>query len=173
MACAASRAQNKHAVFRLPGGRKGYNDGADVAHEVIPQLAQWGAAAVTLHGRTRQQRYSRQADWSYIQRCGAVAQGAGLPLVGNGDIMSYQDWAGHMAGGAVTTCMIGRGALIKPWIFTGAWALGWCRLMRVACCRPLAVWMVASPMVMASPRTTPPLRNPRAAALGHQRRRAL
>lgn len=101
------------------GRSKGYNDGADVAHELIPQIAQWGAAAITLHGRTRQQRYSRQADWDYIERCAGVAAGVGLPLVGNGDIMSYQDWAQHMAGGDVTTCMLGRGALIKPWIFTG------------------------------------------------------
>lgn len=108
----------------LPHRSKGYHDGADVAHELIPQVASWGAAAVTLHGRTRQQRYSRQADWDYIQRCGRVAAGAGLPFVGNGDIMSPSEWGAHMAGGAVTTCMIGRGALIKPWIFTGAGRAG-------------------------------------------------
>ena len=103
----------------LPPRRKGYHDGADVAHELIPAIASWGAAAITLHGRTRQQRYSRQADWPYIEACAKVAAGAGLPFVGNGDIMSYDDWAAHMACSNVTTCMIGRGALIKPWIFTG------------------------------------------------------
>ena len=36
--------------------RKGYTDGADIAHELLPRLAEWGAAAATLHGRTRQQR---------------------------------------------------------------------------------------------------------------------
>ena len=99
---------------------KGYNDGADIAHELIPQIAEWGAAAVTLHGRTRQQRYSRAADWDYIQQCARAAGAAGLPLVGNGDVMSYQDWEAHMGvGSGVATCMIGRGALIKPWVFTG------------------------------------------------------
>jgi tRNA-dihydrouridine synthase 3 len=98
---------------------KGYNDGADVAHELIPRIAEWGAAAVTLHGRTRQQRYSRVADWEYIGRCGAAAAAAGIPLVGNGDILAPSDWEAHMATGAVATCMIGRGALMKPWIFTG------------------------------------------------------
>ncbi|GBF87291.1 tRNA-dihydrouridine synthase [Raphidocelis subcapitata] len=98
--------------------RKGYNDGADIAHEMIPRIAEWGAAAVTLHGRTRQQRYSREADWEYIERCGAAAAAAGIPLVGNGDILAPPDWDTHMASGAVATCMIGRGALIKPWIFT-------------------------------------------------------
>ena len=68
---------------------------------------------MTLHGRTRQQRYSRQADWAYIQRCAEVAAVVGLPLVGNGDIMGHAEWQEHLAGGAVATCMIGRGALIK------------------------------------------------------------
>ncbi len=95
-----------------------------MAHDLIPQIASWGAAAVTLHGRTRQQRYSRQADWDYIRECGRVAAGAGVPLVGNGDVMSYQDWVQHMETDGVTTCMIARGALIKPWIFTGE-AAGW------------------------------------------------
>lgn len=119
---------------------KGYNDGADCAHQLIPRIAEWGASAVTLHGRTRQQRYSREADWAYIGRCAGVAAAAGLPLVGNGDVLSYDDWRTHMEGGGgggggcddggdggdgggggrVTTCMVGRGALIKPWVFTGA-----------------------------------------------------
>lgn len=38
---------------------QGYHDGQDMAHTLIPQAAGWGAAAVTLHGRTREQRYSR------------------------------------------------------------------------------------------------------------------
>jgi len=46
---------------------KGYYDNADVAHDIIPQMPLWGAAAVTLHGRSRQQRYSRAADWDYIR----------------------------------------------------------------------------------------------------------
>jgi tRNA-dihydrouridine synthase len=47
--------------------RKGYYDNTDIAHTIIPQMPSWGAAAVTLHGRSRQQRYSRAADWEYIQ----------------------------------------------------------------------------------------------------------
>ena len=39
--------------------RKGYHEKQDIAHELIPQVAEWGASAVTLHGRTREQRYSR------------------------------------------------------------------------------------------------------------------
>ncbi len=36
--------------------RKGYSDGADIAHELLPRVAEWGAVAATVHGRTRQQR---------------------------------------------------------------------------------------------------------------------
>lgn len=39
--------------------RKGFFDNQDVAHTLVPKVAQWGAAAVTLHGRSRAQRYSR------------------------------------------------------------------------------------------------------------------
>lgn len=46
---------------------KGYYDNADIAHNIIPHMRDWGAAAVTLHGRSRQQRYSRAADWEYIR----------------------------------------------------------------------------------------------------------
>lgn len=47
--------------------RKGYYDDTDIAHTLIPQMRDWGAAACTLHGRSRQQRYSRAADWEYIE----------------------------------------------------------------------------------------------------------
>ncbi|EFJ47002.1 hypothetical protein VOLCADRAFT_105302 [Volvox carteri f. nagariensis] len=106
--------------------RKGFNDGEDVAHTFLPKAAGWGAAAVTLHGRTRQQRYSKLADWDYIQRCAAPCSEAGLQLIGNGDVFSYLDWNRQMdrretegeGGGSLASIMIGRGALIKPWIFT-------------------------------------------------------
>ena len=38
---------------------QGYHDGQDIAHTLVPQAAGWGAAAITLHGRTREQRYSK------------------------------------------------------------------------------------------------------------------
>ncbi|GIL80688.1 hypothetical protein Vretimale_9270 [Volvox reticuliferus] len=100
--------------------RKGYNDGEDVAHTFLHKAGEWGAAAVTLHGRTRQQRYSKLADWEYIHRCGESCAAAGLQLIGNGDVFSYLDWNQHMndTGGHLASLMIGRGALIKPWIFT-------------------------------------------------------
>ena len=102
--------------------RMGYEDDPAkyVAHEVLARARGWGAAAATLHGRTRQQRYSRDADWEYIERCARVAarDGDGLPLVGNGDVFGWADYARRMRSGHLATCMIGRGALVKPWVFT-------------------------------------------------------
>ena len=102
--------------------RMGYEDDPAryVAHEVLAKARGWGAAAATLHGRTRQQRYSRDADWKYIERCASVAarDGGGLPLIGNGDVFGWRDYERHMRSGNLATCMIGRGALVKPWVFT-------------------------------------------------------
>jgi tRNA-dihydrouridine synthase len=101
-----------------------------VAHTLVPLVRSWGAQALTLHGRTRQQRYSRQADWDYIAQCAAAAPG--LQLVGNGDVFSYRHWNEHMAGGGLASCMVARGALIKPWLFTGERLL----LAATACAPP-------------------------------------
>lgn len=101
-----------------------------------------GVAAITLHGRSRQQRYTRSADWEYIADCASLvnklkaerasvtdtvrepdardlpATNEGLPyFCGNGDILSHVDWNNHMEHGKVDSAMIGRGALVKPWIF--------------------------------------------------------
>jgi tRNA-dihydrouridine synthase 3 len=116
--------------------RMGYYDDKKVARELIPKMPSWGVCAVTLHGRSRQQRYSRTADWKYIGECvsaanalcgdasrGGASSGtrSGFSVIGNGDVYNYREYAEHCesSGGAgVATCMIARGALIKPWLFT-------------------------------------------------------
>lgn len=45
----------------------------DITHTFVDQIRGWGPIALTLHGRTRQQRYSRQADWDYIKQCASVS----------------------------------------------------------------------------------------------------
>ncbi|KAJ7569210.1 hypothetical protein O6H91_01G067100 [Diphasiastrum complanatum] len=99
--------------------RTGYFEGKNCAHSLIPEMHKWGATAVTVHGRTRQQRYSKLADWGYIYNCAAQAP-KDLQVIGNGDIFSFTDWNYHLdnAESKLSTCMIARGALIKPWIFT-------------------------------------------------------
>lgn len=95
--------------------RTGVFDKVQTAHKLIPKLKLWGASCVTLHGRSREQRYTRLADWQYISQCAPLADP--IPFFGNGDVYSYEDAVAHRAAG-LKGLMIGRGALIKPWIFT-------------------------------------------------------
>ncbi|KAM6104841.1 LOW QUALITY PROTEIN: tRNA-dihydrouridine(47) synthase [NAD(P)(+)]-like [Pterocles gutturalis] len=69
--------------------RTGVQEKINVAHKLIPKIRDWGAATVTLHGRSREQRYTRSADWDYIAGCAKIA--SPMPLFGNGDILSYED----------------------------------------------------------------------------------
>ncbi|KPA76116.1 hypothetical protein ABB37_07888 [Leptomonas pyrrhocoris] len=95
--------------------RIGPDEESPTLHRQIPQYSTWGAAAVTVHGRSRKQRYTKFANWDYMEQCAPLTS---LPLVGNGDIMSLEDVLEHRAKQPhVTSHMIGRGALIKPWLF--------------------------------------------------------
>ncbi|NXY20854.1 DUS3L synthase, partial [Atrichornis clamosus] len=99
--------------------RTGVQEKMNVAHKIIPRIREWGASMVTLHGRSREQRYTRSADWEYISECARIA--SPMPLFGNGDILSYED-ANRALQMGVSGIMIARqvpvGALIKPWLFT-------------------------------------------------------
>lgn len=95
--------------------RTGVQERVNLAHRLLPELRDWGAALVTLHGRSREQRYTKLADWGYIAQC--VTAASPMPLFGNGDILSYEDANRAMQTG-VAGVMIARGALLKPWLFT-------------------------------------------------------
>lgn len=80
---------------------------------------------MTLHGRTRQQRYSKLADWAYIKQCATTLRQtvadndmAPIPIFGNGDCFSAQQYYEEKEASGVDGVMVARGALIKPWIFT-------------------------------------------------------
>lgn len=96
--------------------RTGIYKEKNTAHELIPKLKTWGVDLITVHGRTREQRYSKLADWDYIDQCAAAAKP--VPLFGNGDIYSYEDAVLHREKTGVSGLMVARGALYKPWIFT-------------------------------------------------------
>ena len=85
------------------------------AHNLIPKLEKFGADAVTLHARSKQQRYSNEADWNYIGKCAKSIKK--MQFLGNGDVFSHVDYKKHLENNKITSIMIGRGALIKPWIF--------------------------------------------------------
>ncbi|CAN4107437.1 unnamed protein product [Withania somnifera] len=98
--------------------RTAYFEGKNRIDSLIADMGNWDATAVTIHGRSRQQRYSKLADWDYVYQCVRKAPKS-LQVLGNGDVFSYVDWNKHKTEcPELSTCMIARGALIKPWIFT-------------------------------------------------------
>ncbi len=132
--------------------RMGTKDNKPSAHKLVERLVHGGSlasqlgglssgvAAITLHGRSKQQRYTKDANWEYISDCAALikrfneqgddlsdttkeAESSSQPangkvyFIGNGDCYSHVDYNDHLAEAKVDSVMIARGALIKPWIF--------------------------------------------------------
>jgi len=96
--------------------RKGFYHKQSNAKELIDALCSDGVSAIGVHGRSRQQRYRRPADWDYIAECVDVSGGR-VPIIGNGDVFNFNDWYQGMERTKCDTIMVGRGALIKPWLF--------------------------------------------------------
>ncbi|XP_047041602.1 tRNA-dihydrouridine(47) synthase [NAD(P)(+)]-like [Helicoverpa zea] len=97
--------------------RTGVYQDKKITHTIVPKMSEWGASLITVHGRSREARYTRSSDWEYIETCAKAA--APCPVYGNGDILSYQDYVEKRTiAPTLQGVMIGRGALIKPWIFT-------------------------------------------------------
>jgi tRNA-dihydrouridine synthase 3 len=94
--------------------RLGWKEDEQNASEVAKAIEEAGAAAITVHGRTREQRYSRAADWDAIAR---IAAERTIPVIGNGDLLTWYETHERWRSSGVASVMIGRGALIKPWIF--------------------------------------------------------
>ena len=132
--------------------RMGTKDSKPTAQRLLDRLAHGGdrtlddgggtsgVAAITLHGRSRQQRYTKNADWTYISECADLIQksndggdrivdtvreadaryqpaGGKIYFLGNGDCFSHVDYNTHIEHAKVDSVMVARGALIKPWIF--------------------------------------------------------
>lgn len=86
-----------------------------VAHNLVQRAKLWDISMVTIHGRSKEQRYLKLADWDYVGQCAVAAQP--MPLFGNGDVLSYEDYNACLNNTGVAGIMIARGALIKPWVF--------------------------------------------------------
>ena len=94
--------------------------GWDADHKIIVELAEQlqdcGIAALSIHGRTRAQMYTGEADWTLI---GAVKQNPriSIPIIGNGDVTSAEICKERFDSYGVDGVMIGRGSIGRPWIF--------------------------------------------------------
>ncbi|KAJ7061232.1 hypothetical protein C8F01DRAFT_160058 [Mycena amicta] len=119
--------------------RTGVKDGRNTVHKLMPRMLGDGAGggettgergwcgvgALTLHGRTRQQCYTKLADWQYIKPCVDAVRAREadedlprIPIFGNGDCYSGTAYWETVYHSGVDDVMVARGALIKPWIFT-------------------------------------------------------
>lgn len=94
--------------------RKGWDDTCLTALDVALAAQENGAAAVTLHGRTRKEMYSGHADWAIIR---TVKQALSIPVIGNGDVRDEQSAAQMLEQTGCDAVMIGRGALGNPFVF--------------------------------------------------------
>ena len=94
--------------------RLGWAEDDQNASEVARLVEEAGAAALCVHGRTREQRYSRAADWDAIAR---IAAERSIPVIGNGDLLTWYETHERWRTSGVASVMLGRGALMKPWLF--------------------------------------------------------
>lgn len=97
--------------------RKGWDKGKVNAVEFAKMAQEAGAAAIAVHGRTRTQMYSGNADWDIIRM---VKQSVRIPVLANGDVFSPEDAQRILKYTGADMVMIGRGALGNPWIFSQA-----------------------------------------------------
>ena len=94
--------------------RKGFDDAHVNAVELAHIAQESGAAAVAVHGRTREQYYAGHADWDIIRQ---VKEAVSIPVIGNGDIRTPEDVAAMSEQTGCDGYMIARGAEGNPWIF--------------------------------------------------------
>lgn len=96
--------------------RKGFDEAHVNAVEIAKIAEDAGAAAIAVHGRTREQFYSGQADWEIIA---GVKEAVSIPVIGNGDVTDGESARRMLLETGCDGVMIGRGARGNPWLFAG------------------------------------------------------
>ena len=95
--------------------RKGWDRGSVNAPELAQAVEAAGAAAITVHGRTKTMLYSGVADWDIIA---AVRRAVKIPVIANGDVFSAEDALRCLRRSGADAVMVGRGAFGDPWLFS-------------------------------------------------------
>ena len=123
-------AEREAAAEAVGGGAADAADSDDAADDADGEMqeravalaravADAGAAAVSVHGRTARQRYKNPADYDAIERiAAALARDTGAAVLGNGDVLTWREAEARAARAPhARALLVGRGALVKPWIF--------------------------------------------------------
>lgn len=108
---AVSSAISKPVTIKI---RKGFSKDDANAPLVAKIAEEAGAAAIAVHGRTREQYYSGKADWDIIKQ---VKEAVKIPVIGNGDIFTPQDAARMLEETGCDGVMVARGVQGNPWLF--------------------------------------------------------
>lgn len=109
---AMSKAIRKPLTVKI---RKGFDEDHVNAVEIAKIIEDSGAAAIAVHGRTRQQYYSGEADWDIIRQ---VKEAVSIPVIGNGDVNSPQSAEKILRETGCDGIMVGRAAQGNPWLFS-------------------------------------------------------
>ncbi len=108
---AVSKAIKKPVTVKI---RKGFTEDSVNAVEIAKIIEDSGAAAIAVHGRTREQYYSGKADWDIIRQ---VKEAVSVPVIGNGDVDSPKKAKKLIEETGCDGIMVGRAAQGNPWIF--------------------------------------------------------
>lgn len=109
---AAAKASSKPITVKMRIGF-GEEDSVDPIRFALA-MEEAGAAAIAVHGRTREQYYSGKADWAVIKK---IKEALDIPVIGNGDVFTAEDGCRMLEETGCDLVMVARGAMGNPWIF--------------------------------------------------------